>query len=139
MKINELKIGTNNVNVKAKVIQKDEPREVVTKYGKRLNVASISLEDETGVISMSLWGNDIDEVNVGDMVEISNGYVNEFRGNPQLSTGKFGKINVAGKSEADEELKETENQSATEETESENTETEEAEAEDTETEETTEE
>ncbi len=122
MKISELKIGTNNVNVKAKVIQKDEPREVVTKYGKRLNVASISLEDETGVISMSLWGNDINEVNVGDMVEVSNGYVNEFRGNPQLSTGKFGKIKVAEKSGASEELEETEKFDASEESDEENSE-----------------
>lgn len=121
MKISELKIGTNNVNVKAKVIRKDEPREVVTKYGKRLNVASISLEDETGEISMSLWGNDINEVNIGDMVEVSNGYVNEFRGNPQLSTGKFGKIKVAEKSGSGEELEETENYDSSEESEEEDT------------------
>ncbi len=109
MKINELKTGTNNVNIKAKVVQKDEPREVTTKYGKRLNVTNISLEDETGAISMSLWGKDIDEVNVGDTVEVSNGYVNEFRGTPQLSTGKFGKINVIEKGTGEkEELKETE-------------------------------
>ncbi|MCL4383211.1 MAG: OB-fold nucleic acid binding domain-containing protein [Candidatus Marsarchaeota archaeon] len=119
MKISELKVGTNNVNIKAKVIQKDEPREVVTKYGKRLNVANISLEDETGTISMSLWGNDINEVNVGDMVEVSGGYVNEFRDNPQLSTGKFGKIKVVEKSGGSEELEESEEYNSEESEESE--------------------
>ncbi|MCL4381184.1 MAG: DNA-binding protein [Candidatus Marsarchaeota archaeon] len=109
MKINELKAGTNNVNIQAKVVQKDEPRDVTSKFGKRLRVTNISLEDETGVISMSLWGDDINEVNVGDMIEVSNGYVNEFRGTPQLSTGKFGKITVIEKgSGSSEELKETE-------------------------------
>lgn len=97
MKISELKAGANNVTVTAKVIQKDEPREVVTKYGKRLSVANITLEDDSGTIAMSLWGDTINEVDQGDTVEVSNGYVNEFRGTPQLSTGKFGKIKVVEK------------------------------------------
>jgi replication factor A1 len=97
MKISELKAGTSNVTIKAVVSQKDEPREVVTKYGKRLNVANIVLKDDSGTIAMSLWGADINSVDVGDTVEISNGYVSEFRGNAQLSTGKFGKIKVVGK------------------------------------------
>ncbi len=99
MKISELKAGASNVDVKAEVTQKEEPREVVTKYGKRLSVASIMLKDDSGSISMSLWGEDIEKVNVGDMVEVTNGYVTEFRGTPQLSAGKFGKIEVVGKSE----------------------------------------
>ncbi len=107
MKINELKAGASNVNIEAKVVKKDDPREVVTKYGKRLSVANITLEDETGTIMMSVWGNDIDKVHVGDKVEITNGYVSEFRGTPQLSTGKFGKIEVTERGN-DEELSETE-------------------------------
>ncbi len=97
MKISDLKAGTSNVSIKATVSQKDEPREVVTKYGKRLNVANILLKDDSGTIAMSLWGNDINTVDVGDVIEISNGYVSEFRGTPQLSTGKFGKIKVVSK------------------------------------------
>jgi ssDNA-binding replication factor A large subunit len=97
MKISELKAGTSNVTIQAVVSQKDEPREVVTKYGKRLNVANIILKDDSGTIAMSLWGADINTVDVGDTIEVSNGYVNEFRGTPQLSTGKFGKIKVIEK------------------------------------------
>jgi replication factor A1 len=97
MKISELRAGASNVTVTAKVAQKDEPREVVTKYGKRLSVANITLQDDSGSIAMSLWGDTINEVDVGDTIEVSNGYVNEFRGTPQLSTGKFGKIKVIEK------------------------------------------
>ncbi len=97
MKIKELRAGVSNVELQAEVVQKDEPREVVSKYGKRLTVANITIKDETGTIPMSLWGEDIEKVNVGDMIEVKNGYVSEFRGAPQLSTGKFGKINVVGK------------------------------------------
>ncbi len=101
MKISELKAGASNVNLTAKVTQKEEPREVVTKFGKRLMVASITLKDDTGTIAMSLWGDDINTVNVGDTVELSNCYVSEFRGTPQISTGKFGKIAVSGASSAE--------------------------------------
>lgn len=105
MKIEDLKAGTSDVEVEATVTEKQEPREVVTKYGKRLNVANITIKDDSGTIAMSLWGKDIDAINVGDKIKISKGYVSEFRGNPQLSTGKYGKIEVVGKgeSQADEE------------------------------------
>ena len=97
MKISELKAGASNVSIEAVVAEKQEPREVVTKYGKRLNVCNITLKDDSGSISLSLWGKDIDTVDVGDSVRITNGYVGEFRGTPQLSTGKFGKIEVVSK------------------------------------------
>ncbi len=97
MKINELKAGASNVTVEATVSEKQEPREVITKYGKRLNVANVTLSDDTGSIAFSLWGKDIEAVHKGDKIRVSNGYVGEFRGNPQLSTGKFGKIEVLEK------------------------------------------
>ena len=97
MKISELKVGASNVTVQGKVTQKDNPREVVTKYGKRLSVANITIQDDTGSIAMSLWGNDINNVDAGDTIEIENGYVNEFRGTPQLASGKFGKVKVIEK------------------------------------------
>lgn len=100
MKISELKAGASNVELEATVSEKQEPREVISKYGKRLTVASLTLKDDTGTIVLSLWGKDIDTVNKGDKVKITNGYVGEFRGTPQLSTGKYGKIEVIGKGEA---------------------------------------
>ena len=99
MKISELKAGATNVTIEATVASKQEPREVVTKYGKRLNVANITLKDDSGSIAMSLWGNDSMNLNEGDVIKVTNGYVSEFRGSPQLSAGKFGKIEVVGKSE----------------------------------------
>ena len=94
MKISELKAGATNVSIEAVVATKQEPREVVTKYGKRLNVANVTLKDDSGSISMSLWGKDAESINEGDTIKVTNGYVSEFRGSPQLSAGKFGKIEV---------------------------------------------
>ena len=100
MKINELRPGASWVTIRARVINKSDPREVTTRYGAR-NVADVTLGDESGKISMSLWGDDINTVNIGDTIEVSNGYVNEFRGNPQLNSGKFGKITVVEKGEGE--------------------------------------
>ena len=33
-------------------------------------------------------------VNVGDTIQIENGYVGEYQGEKQLTTGKFGKLTV---------------------------------------------
>jgi ssDNA-binding replication factor A large subunit len=41
---------------------------------------------------LSLWNEDAEKLSVGDKVKVSNGYVGEFRGSPQLSSGKYGKI-----------------------------------------------
>lgn len=99
MKISELKAGATNVEVEGTISEKSEPREVITKYGKRLNVADAVISDDTGSITISLWEDNIGIVNVGDKVKVTNGYVSEFRGTPQLSTGKYGKIEVVGKGE----------------------------------------
>ena len=101
MKISDLKAGATNVDLEATVVEKQEPREVITKYGKRLNVANATLKDDSGSISISLWEKDINAINVGDKVKVTNGYVGEFKGNPQLSTGKYGKIEVVGKGNAE--------------------------------------
>jgi replication factor A1 len=102
VKISELKAGASSVELEATVVEKSEPREVITKYGKRLNVASATLKDDSGSIIISLWGKDIDSIGVGDKVKITNGYVGEFRGTPQLSTGKYGKIEVLEKGSGEE-------------------------------------
>lgn len=105
MNISDLKAGASNVEIEAVVAEKDEPREVITKYGKRLNVANAVLKDDTGSIAISLWGNDINNIDIGDKVKVTNGYVGEFRGAPQLSTGKYGKIEVVEKGTGKKEEK----------------------------------
>ena len=97
MKISELKAGAANVVVEGIVAEKDTPREVVTKFGKKLQVANATLRDDSGSITLSLWGNDIELVDAGDKIKITNGYVSEFKGTPQISAGKFGKIEVVEK------------------------------------------
>ena len=55
-------------------------------------LADAKLKDDSGEIIMSLWGDDAAKYATGDKVKIENGWVSEFKGNLQLSAGKFGKI-----------------------------------------------
>ena len=93
MKINELKNGMSNVSVEAKVIDKSERREVMTKYGIR-EVARVSLEDDSGRINLTLWGKDIDLVSIGNKVRIEGAFVTEFRDELQLNVPRSGKIEI---------------------------------------------
>jgi replication factor A1 len=50
--------------------------------------------DETGSIKLTLWNEQIDQVNVGDNIKIENGYITSFKSELQLNVGKFGKLTV---------------------------------------------
>lgn len=91
--ISDLKAGEGKVNIEAEVKSLDEPR-VFNKYGKELKVANAIVSDETGEIKLVLWNQDIEKVKVGSKIKVVNGYVNEFNGEKQLTSGKFGKIEI---------------------------------------------
>ncbi|MEM4183226.1 MAG: OB-fold nucleic acid binding domain-containing protein [Candidatus Caldarchaeum sp.] len=77
----------------AKVVEKPEPRVVSSQYDQaehRLTEALIA--DETGAITLVLWDDNIDLVNEGDSVKVTNGFIKLFRGKMQLNLGRFGRI-----------------------------------------------
>ena len=96
MKIAELKAGQGNIIIQATIKGLDEIR-IINKYGRELKLRNAVLEDDSGTIKLTLWNQDVDRFKAGDLVELNNGYVNEFQGEKQLTTGKFGKIELAGK------------------------------------------
>ena len=93
MKINEIKRGLSGISLTAKVVDKGEKRQVNTKYGPR-SVADITLEDDTGQISLSLWEEKIDSVKIGDTINLDGGYVTEFRDKTQLNLPRNGKLEI---------------------------------------------
>jgi replication factor A1 len=92
MKIGELKSGMRNVSVTGKVDSVGEPRTVNLKAGGTNTVADARISDETGSIKLSLWGDDINKIQPGDMVSIENGYINTFKGEDSINIGKFGNL-----------------------------------------------
>ena len=103
MAIKDLQIRQGNVDIVVEIVDVGEPREF-EKFGKAGKVATAVAKDETGDIKLTLWNDDIDKVKAGDKIHLTNGYVSEWQGEPQLTTGKFGKLEVVGESE--EEKKE---------------------------------
>ena len=96
MDIKDLKPKQGSVEITAEVIDKGEVREF-NKFGKEGRVCNAKIKDASGEVALTLWNEQIDQVNVGDTVHITNGYVNEWQGDSQLTTGKFGTLEVVGK------------------------------------------
>lgn len=98
MKINELKPKTGNIELIATVTQIDSPREF-EKSGVKGKNAKATIHDETGECKLTLWNEQIDLVKKGEKIKIINGWADEWKGELQLSTGKFGTIEILEKDE----------------------------------------
>ena len=87
----------SGVNVKSEVKSKGDPRTVNLKSGGTVDVCYAVIADgesEDDQMKLTLWGDDIKAVNVGDVVVITNGYTNEFKGEVSLTKGKFGQMQI---------------------------------------------
>lgn len=94
MKVNELKPDMNNVNIKAKITEMKEPREIMTKFGTATTLTEAMLEDDTGSVKLTLWGKQSDGLENDKEVEITGGFTKEFREELQVGLGKRGSIKV---------------------------------------------
>ena len=98
MVIKDLKIGQGNVDIDVDVVDVGEVREF-EKFGRSGRVATAIVKDDTGDIKLTLWNDDIDKIKAGDKVKLTNGYVSEWQGELQLTSGRAGKIEVIGEGE----------------------------------------
>ncbi len=95
MNIKDLRNGMKRVDVEAQVTEKGNPREVMSRFkDETYTVADAVVTDETGSIKLTLWNEQINQVNVNDKIKIENGYVTSFKGEIQLNAGKYGKLTV---------------------------------------------
>lgn len=93
MEIKDLQAGQGKVDMIVEVTEVQEPREF-NKFGKTGKVANAKAKDATGEITLTLWNEQVDLVKAGTKVHIINGYVSEYKGEKQLGTGKFGRLEV---------------------------------------------
>lgn len=100
-KISELTPRQGNVNVEGVISEVGEAR-TFNKFGKPLVVSNAILKDDSGSVKLTLWNDDASRYKVGDKIKIANGYVGEFQGEKQLTSGKFGKIEKIGEGEVEE-------------------------------------
>jgi replication factor A1 len=91
--IKDLLDGMKRVSIKAKVVELGNVREVKSKFkDETYRLADATIADETGSIKLTLWNEQVDMINIGNIINIENGYVTSFKGESQLNVGKFGKL-----------------------------------------------
>ena len=95
MKISEINANQGDIDIEAEVTSIDEPRSF-NKFGKDLKVANAKIKDDSGEIALTLWNEDIGKVKVGNKIKITKGYAKEFNNEKQVTTGKFGTLEVLG-------------------------------------------
>ena len=97
MPISQAKKMRSGINVSATVKSKGDPRTVNLRSGGTVDVCDAVISDgdtQEDEMKLTLWGDDIQAVNVDDTVVVTNGYTNEFKGEVSLTKGKFGKMDV---------------------------------------------
>ena len=94
VKVETLTPNSRGVNTIVKVVSKGEIRSVTGRDYSVRRVADALVGDETGSIYMTLWDEKIDAINDGATLQITNGYINLFRGNMRLNVGKYGSYEV---------------------------------------------
>lgn len=86
---------SRGVNTTVKVVSKTEPREVTSRSdGSAHRVCEALVGDDTGSLYLTLWDDAIDDVVEEQVLKISNGYVNLFRGSMRLNIGRYGSSEV---------------------------------------------
>ena len=93
MAIKDLQAKQGNVNLVAEITEISEPR-TFEKFGTQGRVANAVIKDNTGTVKLSLWNEQIDMVKAGDKIALKNGYVSEWQGELQVTTGKMGTLEV---------------------------------------------
>ncbi|MGC8497346.1 MAG: single-stranded DNA-binding protein [Thermoplasmata archaeon] len=91
-KIKDLTPDSKRVNVLAKVVSIGETRDIQTRFGETKKLTESVLGDDTGLVTMTLWGDQIGIIAPSDTVVIDNGYISLVRGHLRLNIGKYGNI-----------------------------------------------
>ena len=98
-KVGELTPQSRAVNVTAKVVSKSEIRDIpMGRDGSAHKVCDALVGDETGVVYLTLWDDNINKINEEDTIRVENGYVTLFKGNIRLNIGKYGKLDLSSES-----------------------------------------
>jgi len=91
VKVGTLKSNLRDLKVVVKILSIGEPRVISSRRDRSEHrVTEALVGDETGCVLLTLWDNQIDALNIGDVYEIKNGYTNLFHGSLRLNMGKYG-------------------------------------------------
>jgi len=91
MTVEELTPEADEVEITGEITELPTPRAVTTKYGQK-KITTVTFEDDTGNIDLTLWEEEIDAIEEGAKVHITGAYVREWADDVQLNIGRDGDI-----------------------------------------------
>jgi ssDNA-binding replication factor A large subunit len=80
------------VTFEAVVAKLDPPREIEQRTGGKTKVRNGTLKDGTGEVSIVLWGKEVELVAEGDKIRLVEAWVKEYKGRPEISLGRTGRL-----------------------------------------------
>jgi len=93
MNVKDLRANGKVDSMELTLTDKNQPREFTSRWGSSGRVCDAQGTDPKGdTVVITLWNEEIDRFAVNDRIRITNGYVKEFRGELQVSAGKYGKL-----------------------------------------------
>jgi len=69
-----------------------EEREITSKFGEARKLVEATVGDETATVLLTLWNDQIGQVQKDETVLVDNGYVTLVRGHIRLNVGKYGSM-----------------------------------------------
>jgi len=95
MKVKDLRPESKVDAIDLTIREKGSVREFTSRGGSSGKVCDAkAVDDEGGEVGVSLWNDEIERVQANDRIRITNGWVREWRGNMQVSAGRFGRLEV---------------------------------------------
>jgi len=89
--VEELSPEDDDVEITGTITELPTPRAVSTRYGQK-KITTVTFEDDTGSIDLTLWEEEIDAIEEGVKVHIEGAYVREWAEDIQLNIGRDGNI-----------------------------------------------
>ena len=84
--------GIRGISINVEIVDKPEPKTIVTRFGNELYVADLIVKDDSGKMILTLWNEDIDKVSKGSWITINNGFTNTFRETVKLNISRQGTL-----------------------------------------------
>lgn len=84
-------------NIRFRVVSLGELENGTTKAGDEWQKQVAVIKDDSTAMDLTLWAEDIGEIIVGKTYSLENGYWTVYKEEPQLSLGKFYKLNEISK------------------------------------------
>ena len=91
LNILDLKPGMSHVNITVKVLNLSNSKQVVKSAGVEHEILELEVGDKSGSIRLVLWDEKvIRNLEIGDKVQVENGFVTSFKGIWRINVGRYG-------------------------------------------------